>query len=330
MSHNITVEGGTTVLLPTSGKYCDRDIVITATGTGGTVEIALQDKTVTPTKSTQTVTADTGYDGLESVVVNPIPSNYIVPSGTKDITQNGTHDVTAYKTAEVKVPIPDGYIVPSGEIEITENGTHDVTQYESVNVNVAGGGASGDSDLPAGYRRVDYIQFNDAQIVDTNIICTQNTRVSTYFTREVSSQQYLYGVASSGNTASVTAYLGGSWRFGSKSASKSLGTINANVGYGAYVSSSQISITGSVSTISGVNDFETVGTLLIGTCRSADGAVGDPQFVGKIFFFSIYNGDEQVRHLVPVTDGSMYRFWDSVSKTFFDSITDVPLEGGNV
>lgn len=32
MSHNITVEGGTSVRLPTAGKYCDRDIVITAEG----------------------------------------------------------------------------------------------------------------------------------------------------------------------------------------------------------------------------------------------------------------------------------------------------------
>ena len=36
MTHNITVEGGTSVRLPTSGKYCDRDIVVTATG-GGSV-----------------------------------------------------------------------------------------------------------------------------------------------------------------------------------------------------------------------------------------------------------------------------------------------------
>ena len=35
MSHNITVEGGTAVRLPTAGKYCDRDIVVTATGGGG-------------------------------------------------------------------------------------------------------------------------------------------------------------------------------------------------------------------------------------------------------------------------------------------------------
>lgn len=32
MSFNITVEGGTSVRLPTAGKYCDRDIVVTANG----------------------------------------------------------------------------------------------------------------------------------------------------------------------------------------------------------------------------------------------------------------------------------------------------------
>ena len=38
MTHNITVEGGTSVRLPTSGKYCDRDIVVTATGGGSVTE----------------------------------------------------------------------------------------------------------------------------------------------------------------------------------------------------------------------------------------------------------------------------------------------------
>ena len=33
--HNITVEGGTSIRLPTAGKYCDRDIIITAGGGGG-------------------------------------------------------------------------------------------------------------------------------------------------------------------------------------------------------------------------------------------------------------------------------------------------------
>ena len=38
MRHNITVECGTSVRLPTAGKYCDRDIVVTATGGGSVTE----------------------------------------------------------------------------------------------------------------------------------------------------------------------------------------------------------------------------------------------------------------------------------------------------
>lgn len=32
MSHNITVQGGTSVRLPTAGKYCEQDIIVTAEG----------------------------------------------------------------------------------------------------------------------------------------------------------------------------------------------------------------------------------------------------------------------------------------------------------
>ena len=66
---------------------------------------------------------------------------------TVEITTNGTHEVTPDEgyalskvTANVNVPIPDGYITPIGTKEITENGPHDVTEYASVNVNVESGG----------------------------------------------------------------------------------------------------------------------------------------------------------------------------------------------
>lgn len=224
MSHNITIEGGTSVRLPTAGKYCDRDIVITATGGGG------------------------------------------------------------------------------------------------------GGSADG---IPEGYVRCDYIQFTGEQTVDTGIICNQNTKIQLAFTRERSTQHYMFGVTSSDNTASVTAYMGGSWRFGNKSASK-VPTTNANMIYSGLVDKSTVTITGGATGISGVNDFETVGSLLLGSCRNSNGIVGASQFIGKILFFSMWEGDTQVQKLVPVTDGTAYRFYDLITKTFFDSITDTPLEGGNL
>lgn len=67
-------------------------------------DLELQTKTIAPTKETQTVTPDSGYDGLSEVTVDPIPNQYIVPSGTKTITENGAHDVTQYSIALVDVP----------------------------------------------------------------------------------------------------------------------------------------------------------------------------------------------------------------------------------
>lgn len=78
---------------------------------GGGSEPVLQTKTVsyTPSASAQTdsVTADSGYDGLEqvNVSVGAIPSEYVVPSGTKTISANGTGiDVTEYASVDVAVP----------------------------------------------------------------------------------------------------------------------------------------------------------------------------------------------------------------------------------
>ena len=85
------------------------------------------------------VTPDSGYDGLSKVTVDvPIPDGYIVPKGEKEITKNGTHDVTEFASVNIEVPnvIPEGYVKPEGTKEITENGTYDVKQYESVDVDI--------------------------------------------------------------------------------------------------------------------------------------------------------------------------------------------------
>ncbi len=195
----------------------------------------------------------------------------------------------------------------------------------------AGGGGNAGSDLPAGYRRVDFIEFSGEQFVDTGIIGNQDTEINACFSRSTSTQRYLFGCASSDNTAGITAYMAGTWRFGNKSSSKALGTVNSRISYGSLVNKSMISVAGATVSISGVNDFETIGTLLLGGCRGSSGSLPSTLFEGRVFYFVVWQGGNLVLKLVPVVsaDGT-YRFYDTVSGAFYDSITDTPLEGGNL
>lgn len=98
-----------------------------------------QEKTATPSILVQEITPDSGKY-LSKVTINPIPSEYLIPSGNKEITENGSNiDVSSFSTVSVNVPTG---ITPSGTLDITENGTHDVTNYASVNVNVASSGST--------------------------------------------------------------------------------------------------------------------------------------------------------------------------------------------
>lgn len=69
---------------------------------GGGSSINNQDKTVTPTESQQSISADSGYTGLGTVTVNAISSTY-VGSG---ITRRSSTDLTA---SGATVTVPAGY-----------------------------------------------------------------------------------------------------------------------------------------------------------------------------------------------------------------------------
>lgn len=134
--------------LPTNGKYCVSDITVqpaleikTITSNGEAlpsesycgfekvivnVQTApkLQTKTVTPTKLQQNVSPDSGYDGLSGVTVNAIPDNYVIPTGTVNITTNGTHDVSGKASVNVNVPVKEEQ---TKSVTINANGTVKIT-----------------------------------------------------------------------------------------------------------------------------------------------------------------------------------------------------------
>lgn len=113
-----------------------------AFGDAISVNVHNQSKTITPTKSVQTLVPDPGYTGMSQVTVESIPSSYIIPSGTLNISSNSVYNVDSYANVNVSVNVsfPEGAIVPSGTYTVSSIGTFDIKNYASLNV--AGGSYS--------------------------------------------------------------------------------------------------------------------------------------------------------------------------------------------
>lgn len=115
----------------------------TVSGVAGGGNYSLQSKTVTPTKSQQAITPDSGYYGLSDVMVGAIPENYQdvtpVTAGAADVLankiivdatgksvagampNNGAVNATIDGLNTTSYTIPKGYHSGSGKVSLTSD-----------------------------------------------------------------------------------------------------------------------------------------------------------------------------------------------------------------
>lgn len=115
---------------PAIGKYFS-GVTVNVPSSGGTTP-SLQSKTVTPTTSKQTITADDGYDGLDTVTVNAISTQ------TKSATPTTSQQTISADSGKYLTSVTVGAIQTETK-SVTDNGTYTPTSgkyFSSVIVNV--------------------------------------------------------------------------------------------------------------------------------------------------------------------------------------------------
>lgn len=168
------------------------------------------------------------------------------------------------------------------------------------------------------YELLDYVEFSADKMFDACIIEKSYTIESLWARDTTSSSQYMYGIVTSPHTASVTAYLGGTWRWGNQGSSLTFNDKNQH--YTRHYDAN-IYYDGSSRAYSKASAFTTPDTMIVGGRRGSDG-VPVATFNGRIYYFRIYEGTTVMLEWYPcrrLSDG-VEGFWDCVTQTFIEPL----------
>ena len=212
--------------------------------------------------------------------------------------------------------IPSGGITPTGTINITENGSVDVTQYATANVNVSGGGDDS-------FSLKNYIESSGTQYIDTGYIAKDNSRFDVVYNTNASQPVFptLFGVRDndSGATAGRCTFFVKHGNFGS--GSYAWGTADASMGLPAlmYLSAKKQRCVftkgsllvqqadGNALTFDFSSPYSASNTLSVYIFTLNQGGYDfdlSTHFYGKLYRFRIYEGETLVHEFLPWLDGN--------------------------
>ncbi|MCQ2568524.1 MAG: hypothetical protein MJ163_02920, partial [Alphaproteobacteria bacterium] len=179
-----------------------------------------------------------------------------------------------------------------------------------------------------GYTRVEYIQSSGTQYIKTSIIADLNTKADIKFAKtQENGYSAVFGARTSATSRAFNAWVPLSSGFIGANLSSN-GSIASNVHcttntlYVLSLSGTQLSVNGNITTITSASSFTTPGGLwLFNTNGGGTSTSGTSNrvFVGKIYYFNVYQSDNLVLELIPAKRNSdnVVGMWDTVSKTFF-------------
>lgn len=174
----------------------------TVSGVAGGGNYALQSKTITPTKTQQNVTPDSGYYGLSDVTVNAIPDNYndttnvtataadvlankVIVNADGDtvagtMTNNGAVTKTL-DTTTTSYTVPKGYHSGSGKVSITTETKTATPTKSSQSITPTSGKVLSKvtvAAIPAAYQDVTDVDATAADVLDGKTIVTADGTVT--------------------------------------------------------------------------------------------------------------------------------------------------------
>lgn len=182
---NAQVQEGSTYTIP-KGYHNGSGVV---SGVAGGGNYSLQEKSITPTKSQQNVTPDSGYYGLSGVTVAAIPSNYndtsavtavaadvlankvIVNADGETVTGSMANNGAVTKTLDATTTsytVPKGYHSGSGTVKITTETKTATPTKASQDVTPTSGKVL--SKVTVAAIPAEYITTTDADAVAANLL----------------------------------------------------------------------------------------------------------------------------------------------------------------